>query len=110
MRLIALTIPLLAWFPAMATAGEIYGKITSGGAPAGDGTEVSAKCGGKAYPAVRTDKAGSYHLVIQESGKCTLSIATKGGSASVEVVSYDEAAQVDIALEMKDGKLAARRR
>ena len=110
MKIAVVAVSFLASLPTLVSAGEIYGKITSAGAPAGEGTEISAKCGNRVYPAVRTDKAGSYHLVLQESGKCTLNVATKGGSASLEVVSYDEAAQVDIALEMKDGKLAARRR
>jgi len=96
--------------PSLATAGEVYGKITAGGAAVGEGTEVSAKCGAKAYPAVKTDKSGSFHLVVAETGKCTLTITQKGQSASLEVVSYDEGSQADIVLETKDGKLSARRK
>ena len=96
--------------PSLATAGEVYGKITAGGAAVGEGTEVSAKCGAKAYPAVKTDKSGSFHLVVTETGKCTLTITQKGQSASLEVVSYDEGAQADVVLETKDGKLTARRK
>ena len=55
--------------PTLASAGEVYGKITSGGAAVGEGAEVSAKCGAKTYPAVKTDKAGSFHLVVAENGK-----------------------------------------
>lgn len=110
MKFVTTSILLLAWLPALADAGEIYGKITVGSTPASEGTEISAKCGARAYPAVRTDKTGSYHLVLQESGKCTLNVATKGGSANLDIASYDEAAQVDIVLETKDGKLAARRK
>jgi hypothetical protein len=104
---------LLCCLPALAGAGEIYGKITSGGAPVGpvgEGVEVSAKCGATGYPAVRTDKTGNYHLVVGASGKCALTITWKGASASLDVVSYDEGTQADIVLETKDGKLAARRR
>ena len=101
---------LVACLPGLASAGEIYGKITLGGAAAGDGTEVSAKCGAKSYPAVKTDKTGNFHVVVSEAGKCSLTITQKGTSASVDVVSYDEGTQADIVLEMKDGKLAARRR
>lgn len=93
-----------------ASAGEVYGKIAEGSASVGEAATVAAKCGAKAYPAAKTDKAGSYHLALAESGKCTLTIAYKGQSASLEVASYDDPAQVDIVLEMKDGKLAARRR
>ena len=108
-KLIALSILALA-VPTLAAAGEIYGKITSGGAVVPEGTTVEAKCGAKAYPVVKTDKTGSYHLVVNESGKCTLTIGMKGQSASLEVVSYDEGSQADVVLEAKDGKLTARRK
>jgi len=107
---LATTLALLLALPSLATAGEVYGKITSGGAAVGEGTEVSAKCGAKAYPAVKTDKTGSFHLVVAETGKCTLIVTQKGQSASLEVVSYDEGAQADVVLETKDGKLTARRK
>lgn len=110
MRKIASTLVLLAALPTVAAAGEIYGKITAGGAAVGEGTEVSAKCGATAYPAVTTDKSGSFHLVVKETGKCTLTVTQKGQSANVEVVSYDEGAQADLVVETKDGKLSARRK
>ncbi len=103
-------VALLLLFPSFAMAGEIYGSITSGGASVGEGVEVSATCGGKTYPAVKTDKAGSFHLVVAETGKCTLTVIRAAASASVEVASYDEGTQADIVLEVKDGKLTARRR
>jgi hypothetical protein len=110
MKKIVTTLALLVAVPSLARAGEIYGKITSGGAAVGEGTEISAKCGAKAYPAVKTDKAGSFHLVVAETGKCTLTVTQKGQSANLEVVSYDEGAQADVVLETKDGKLTARRK
>lgn len=96
--------------PALAGAGEIYGKITAGTASVAEGAEVSARCGDKAYAPVKTDRTGSYHLVVAEAGKCTLTIVQQGQSASLEVVSYDEGTQADIVLENKDGQLVARRR
>jgi len=110
MRILATGLALLIVLPTVAAAGEIYGKITSGGAAVGEGTEVSAKCGAKAYPAVKTDKSGSYHLVVAETGKCVLTVTQKSSSASLDVISYDDAAEADIVLESKDGKLTARRR
>lgn len=97
-------------YAAPALAGEVYGKIAAGSASVGEAATVAAKCGAKAYPAAKTDKAGSYHLALAESGKCTLTVSYKGQSASLEVASYDDPVQVDIVLETKDGKLAARRR
>ena len=110
MKKIAVTLALLMTLPTFVRAGEVYGKITAAGASVGEGTEISAKCGGKTYPAVKTDKSGSFHLVVGETGKCTLTVTQKGQSASLDVVSYDEGAQADIVLETKDGKLTARRK
>lgn len=101
---------LLLLLPGLAAAGEIYGKITLGGSPVGEGVEVAAKCGATAYPPVQTDKTGSYHLVVNETGKCTLTITREGQSATLDVASYDDGAQADIVLEVKDGQLSARRR
>lgn len=110
MKKLLTTFVLLAALPTLAAAGEIYGKVTSGGAAVGEGTEISAKCGAATYPAVKTDKTGSFHLVVKETGKCTLTVTQKGQSATLEIVSYDEGAQADVVLEAKDGKLSARRK
>lgn len=109
MRIQASILILLAC-PGLAAAGEIYGKITLGGSPVGEGVEVSARCGATAYPATQTDKTGSYHLVVNETGKCTLTITRQGQSAALDVASYDDGAQADIVLESKDNQLTARRR
>ena len=110
MKKLATMFALLFALPTLASAGEVYGKVTLAGSAVGEGTEIAAKCGAKAYPAVKTDKTGSFHLVVAETGKCTLTVTQKGQSASLEVVSYDEGAQADIVLETKDGKLTARRK
>jgi len=110
MRKIVAALAVLLAMPTLAAAGEVYGKITLGGNAVAEGTTVSAKCGAKSYSAVQTDKTGTYHLVIDEPGKCTLTITVKGESADVPVVSYDDAAQADIVLETKDGKLTGRRK
>jgi len=107
-----LVLPLVVFAAAssLALAGEVYGKILDGTASVGDGATVEAKCGAKAYPAAKTDKAGSYHLVLAETGKCTMTIKYKQQSASLEIASYDDAVQYDLVLETKDGKLSARRK
>ena len=102
-------VAILALAVSAASAGEVYGKILEGSTPAA-GAAVSAKCGAKAYPEVKVDKAGSYHLVLAEAGKCTLTVSNKGQTATLEVVSYDDPAQVDVILETKDGKLVAKRK
>ena len=94
----------------VAEAGEIFGKINLNGAAVGEGVTVAARCGEKVYPAVKTDRTGTYNLVVTETGKCTLTITHQGKTATVDVASYDDAAQADIVLELKEGRLAARRR
>jgi len=103
-------VALVLAVPTLAGAGEIYGKVSFNGANVGDGAEISATCGAKTYPTVKTDKTGTYNLVVTETGKCVLTVKHKGESAPVNVASYEDAAQADIVLETKDGKLAARRR
>lgn len=110
MKLPVMQLLVLLVLPAVASAGEIYGKVTFNGTPVGEGTEVTATCGAKTYPAVKTDKSGTYNLVVAETGKCTLTIAHKSGAATLSVASYEDAAQADVVLETKDGKLTARRR
>ena len=95
---------------ALSFAGEVYGKVTLKGASVGDAATVGAECGGKSYPPKPTDKSGTYHLIVGQSGKCSLVIAYKGATARLDMVSHEDAVQYDVDLEMKDGQLAARRR
>ncbi|MGH9870285.1 MAG: hypothetical protein ACREAA_19280 [Candidatus Polarisedimenticolia bacterium] len=98
---------LLICSPAL--AGEMYGTITSGGKSVGEGIPVEATCGGKSYPA-KTDKSGSYHLAVQEKGKCTLTVRYKNQAPSIEVASYDEGVQVDLVLEAKGDTVSLKRK
>ena len=109
MKKISATLVALLAIPTLASAGEVFGKITLNGAAAA-GATVAAKCGDKSYPAVSADKTGTYHIVIAGAGKCTLTLSANGQSADVAVVSFDDAAQADLVLESKDGKLTARRK
>jgi hypothetical protein len=96
--------------PSLAAAGEVFGKVTANGAPVKEGTPVAAKCGAVAYPAAVTDKTGTYHLVLNESGKCTLTVTHLGQAASVDVVSFDDAVEADLVLATEGGKLTVRRK
>ena len=93
-----------------ASAGEVYGKIIEGASPVGEAASLEVKCGAKTYPAVKTDKTGSYRIVLAETGKCTMTVKYKEQSAAIDVASYDDAVQIDLAVEVKDGKLAVRRK
>src|SRR5262245_40349544 len=87
-----------------ALAGEIYGKGSEGGAAVKEAATLTAACGSKTYPPVTTDKSGSYRIVLAETGKCTMSVSYKGQSASLGIASYDEGSQLDLIVEVKDGK------
>ncbi|PYT07087.1 MAG: hypothetical protein DMF49_09200, partial [Acidobacteria bacterium] len=76
----------------------------------GENATVEMKCGKRTYPAVKTDKSGSYHVVVEETGKCTLTVSWNKQSASLDLASYDDAVQADLVLEVKDGKLTVRRK
>lgn len=101
-------LPILCALPAL--AGEIYGTIYDGAAKVGEGVAVEIACGAKKYPAVRTDKGGGYHLDVDETGKCALTVRYRDEAPSTEVVSYDEGAQVDLVLEKQEGQYTLRRK
>ena len=103
-----LAVLLSAW--SFVSAGEIYGKIVEGSSSVGEAAAVEMKCGARTYPAVKTDKSGSYRMVLAETGKCTMTVNYKQQSASLEIASYDDALQVDLIVVMKDGKLSVRRK
>ena len=100
----------LLLFSSSALAGEMYGTITEAGKPVGEGVGVEARCGQTSYPAVKTDKSGAYHLVVQEKGKCQLTVRYKNQSAAIDVASYDEGVQVDLVLELKGKSYTLRRK
>lgn len=101
---------VLAFACSFASAGEVYGKITEGAAAVSEAPAVSVKCGDKDYPPVKTDKSGSYRIILSQSGKCTMTVNYKQQSATLDIASYDDAVQIDVVLAMKDGKLSARRK
>ena len=103
------SIAVAALLPAVAMAGEVFGTITGATGPVGEGTQVAAKCGANAYGPATTDKKGAYRLVINQTGKCTLTVTRDGRSATLDVVSFDDAAQADIVLKDDGGKLTASR-
>jgi hypothetical protein len=59
---------------------------------------------------VKTDKAGSFRVVVQEKGKCTVTVRHKGQSPTLEFASYDEGVQVDLVLVADNGTYALKRK
>ena len=96
--------------PLTADAGEVFGTIRTDKGPVGEGATVAAKCGANAYGPATTDKRGAYRIVIDQVGKCTLTVTHAAKSATLDVVSFDSAAQADIVLKPDaTGKLTAAR-
>jgi VCBS repeat-containing protein len=107
-KLIALAVAA-GMIPAVACAGEVFGIVKNASGVV-EGADVAADCGGKSYGPVKTDKKGSYRLTIAQTGKCTLTLTHGGKSATMNVVSFDDATQSDVVLAVgTDGKLTAKR-
>ncbi|HET6373341.1 MAG TPA: hypothetical protein VFG76_08540 [Candidatus Polarisedimenticolia bacterium] len=109
-RKLLLALVVLLSARSLASAGEVYGRINEGASPVGEPATLEVTCGAKTYPAVKTDKSGSYRIVLAETGKCSMTVTYKQQSASLGIASYDDAVQIDLIVEIKDGKLAVRRK
>ena len=85
--------------PMGAGAGEVFGTVKADDGPVGEGAEVAAKCGDQTYGPAKTDKSGTYRIVINQTGKCTFTVTHDAKSATIDVVSFDNAAQADVVLK-----------
>jgi hypothetical protein len=96
--------------PGFALAGEVFGVVKDASGPVVEGAELAAKCGDKTYGPVKSDKKGSYRLTIAQTGKCELTVTHAGKSATMNVVSFEDATQSDVVIGVgADGKLTAKR-
>ena len=101
-----------------AYAGRLFGDVKLGGKPVAEGvliTVQAAKSKDDKAPAapidsVKTDKVGSYKVVVKGEGKCTLTVHVGKQVAALEVFSYKEPTRYDLMLEEKEGKLTVRRK
>ena len=59
---------------------------------------------------VKTDKVGSYKVMVKAEGKCTLKVYVDKKTATLEVFSFKEPTRYDLLVEEKDGKLTVRRK
>lgn len=100
----------LCLLPGVAAAGEVYGKIVEGSGSVGENATVQVACQDKTYGPAKTDASGSFHVVVETTGKCKLTVSYKQQSASLDIASYDEAMEYDLAVALSDGKLSVRRK
>lgn len=92
-----------------ALAGEIFGTIEDGGKPVPAGTKVVIAAGDNNY-AGETDKFGAYRVVVNDKGKCTLTILYKDQKPAASIFSYDKSTRYDWTVETADGKMTLKRK
>jgi hypothetical protein len=104
-----ITLAFLGLMCQIAVAGEIFGTISDGGKPVPAGTKIEITAAGKTY-AGESDKFGSYHVFVNEKGKCTLAVLYKEQKPAADIFSYDRATRYDWNVESSDNKLALKRK
>ncbi len=109
MKRASMLLLVLLSITALAFAGKIYGSITEGGKPVGQGVKVEVTCGGNNY-AAQTDAYGAFKLFVPDKGKCALKVHYQGQTPSFEINSYEGSVQYDLILEKKDGQYTLRRK
>ena len=90
-------------------AGEIYGTITDAGKPIPTGIKVEVTAAGNSYSG-ETDKFGTYHVFVNDAGKCTLTVHYKDQKPAATIFSYEKATRYDWTVETVDGKLILKRK
>ena len=107
-RACVLMLLILGW-AAAAYAGKIYGSVSEGGKPVGQGVKVEATCGANNY-AAQTDAYGSFKLFVPDKGKCALKVYYQGQTPSFEISSYEGSVQYDLILEKQGAQYTLRRK
>ncbi|HSV63739.1 MAG TPA: hypothetical protein VLH83_10385 [Chthoniobacterales bacterium] len=87
MKAIPLVLLALLSLATSAWAGEIYGAIKEGSQPVKKALVEIKAPNNKAYPG-STDDLGNYRIIVEETGKCTITVQFNGQSAQGEVQSY----------------------
>ncbi len=103
MKHLSILAVLLLVTAASAIAGEIFGTISEGTKPVGEGVKVQVTAGGNTY-STQTDKFGGYRLFVKEKGKCTLTVSYKDQTPTFTVASFEKSTRYDFVLTQKDGK------
>jgi hypothetical protein len=103
-----------------ASAGRLFGDVKVGGKPAAEGVLITVqaavnpadkeKAPAAPVDSVKTDKVGSYKVMVKKEGKFTLTVHLGKQRAVLEVFSYKEPTRYDLVVEEKDGKLTVRRK
>jgi hypothetical protein len=84
LKIICLTIALI--FPAILSAGQIYGSISYAGKAVAN-APIEIKCNGAVVNGA-TAPDGSYRVNVPQQGQCTLTLTSYAGPPSAVVFSY----------------------
>ena len=103
-----------------ASAGRLFGDVKIGGKPAPEGMLITVQAAANAadkekgatapVDSVKTDKVGSYKVMVKTEGKFVLTVHQGKQKAALEVFSYKEPTRYDLIVEEKEGKLTVRRK
>jgi hypothetical protein len=121
MRLqVSAALVIIALGATSASAGRLFGDVKVGAKPAPEGMLITVQAAASAadkdkgatapIDSVRTDKVGSYKVVVKHEGKCVLTVHHGKQTAVLEVFSYKEPTRYDLLVEEKDGKLTVKRK
>jgi hypothetical protein len=108
MKTIRLVLLALIICVAPSFGGEIYGTIKEGERPVRGGVALKIRSAAQVYSTV-TDDFGNYRVIVEETGKCAITVQFKGQSIAGETRSYWSAARFDWVLEESGGKYSLKR-
>ena len=109
MKYLSIIAGLLFLLASSVLAGELFGTISEGTKPVGEGVKVEVTAGESTY-STQTDKFGAYRLFVKEKGKCTLKVSYKDQAPSFSAASFDKSTRYDLVLTQKDGKYSLGRK
>ena len=97
------------FLPALLSAGQIYGSVTSDGR-AVPRAGITVNCGG-AVTSGATAADGSFRMNVPQQGRCRFGLSGYQGGPSADVFSYPNPTQYDFDLVRRpDGNYELRRR
>ncbi len=100
---------LMTSIAAQVFAGKVYGSISEGGKPVGQGVKVEVACGSKNYED-QTDEYGAFNLFVSDKGKCILKVSYQSQTPTIEINSYDGSVQYDLVLEKQGNQYTLKRK
>ena len=109
MRFVCIGLLFILLFASFAVAGNVYGSISEGGKPVGQGTKIEVTCGANKVTA-ETDATGSFKLFVKDQGKCSLKVTWQGQTPGFDINSFEGTVQYDLVLEKQGAQYTLKRK